>query len=405
MKRKKIVENEYLEKQVHKLNKIGIALTSEQNLDKLLEMIVWEARNLVNCDAGSLYIKKDDLLDFVVSQNDTMTKRLGEAKIKELFKTFSLPITKESVSGYTALTGEILNIPDVYEISKNSEYKINLDYDRRNQYRSRSMLVVPLKDNENKVIGVIQLINALDKAGNIIPFSGAMAEELICSLGSQAAVAIKNAQLTKDLKAAYLDTIYCLSEAAESKDKDTGMHIQRVSNYSVALGKKLGLAERELELILYASPMHDIGKVGIPDAVLLKPGKLDVEERKIIEQHTVIGGNILSKAKGPFSKISKEIALTHHEKFDGTGYPNKLIGEEIPLSGRIVALADVFDALINKRCYKSAMSCDDVIEIIKKESGKHFDPKIVTAFFDSYKEIIEIFEKNKDTPLENSTKI
>ncbi|MEW6089052.1 MAG: HD domain-containing phosphohydrolase [bacterium] len=394
------MENGYLEKQVHKLNKIGIALTSEQNLDRLLEMIVREARNLVNCDAGSLYIKRDNFLDFVVSQNDTLTKRLGEAKIKELFKTFSLPITKESVSGYTALTGEILNIPDVYEIPKNMEYKINLDYDQRNRYRSKSMLVVPLKDNENKVIGVIQLINALDEFGNIISFPGKMIEELVCSLGSQAAIAIKNAQLNKALKEAYLDTIYCLSEAAESKDKDTGMHIQRVSNYSVTLGRKLGLNENELELILYASPMHDIGKVGIPDAVLLKPGRLDIEERKIIEQHTVIGARILSNAKGQVLKMSKDIALTHHEKYDGTGYPNKLKGNEIPLSGRIVALADVFDALINRRCYKSAMSYDEVCEIIKKESSRHFDPDIVNAFFGTYKEIKEILEKYNDMPQE-----
>lgn len=389
------MEDGYLTKQLHKLNKIGIALTSEQNLDRLLEMIVSEARSLVNCDAGSLYIKRDNFLDFAVNQNDTLTKRMGEAKIKELFKAFSVPITKESVSGYTALTGEVLNIPDVYEIPKGMDYKINLDYDRRNQYRSRSMLVVPLKDNENKVIGVLQLINAMDESGNVISFSGEMVEELVCSLGSQAAIAIKNAQLARELKEAYLDTIYCLSEAAESKDIDTGMHIQRVSNYSVALGKKLGLNENELELLLYASPMHDIGKVGIPDAVLLKPGRLDPEERKIIEQHTVIGAHILSKAKNPFSKVSKDIALTHHEKYDGTGYPNKLKGEEIPLAGRIVALADVFDALINKRCYKSAMPYEDACEIIKKESSHHFDPNVVTAFFEAYEDIREIFERYK----------
>lgn len=387
------MQNECLEKQVHELNKIGIALTSERNLDRLLAMIVSEARSFVNCDAGSLYIKRDNLLDFVVSQNDTLTKRLGEARIKELFKTFSVPITKESVSGYVALTGEVLNIPDVYEIPKDSDYKINLDYDRRNQYRSKSMLVVPLKDSENKVIGVLQLINAMNESGEVISFSGQMVEELVCSLGSQAAVAIKNAQLTKELKEAYLDTIYCLSEAAESRDEDTGMHIQRVSNYSMTLGRKLGLSENELELILYASPMHDIGKVGIPDAVLLKPGKLEPEERKIMEQHTVIGAHILSKAKGPFSKMSGDIALTHHEKYDGTGYPNKLKGEEIPLPGRIVALADVFDALVNKRCYKSAMPCESACEIIKEGSGHHFDPNVVAAFFDAYEGIKKIFEK------------
>ena len=395
------MENEYLEKLVHNLNKIGIALTSEHNLDKLLEMIVREARNLVCCDAGSLYIKRDGYLDFVVSQNDTLTKRLGEAKIKELFKTFSLPITKESVSGYTALTGEILNIPDVYDIPKNREYKINSDYDYRNQYKSKSMLVVPLKDNENKVIGVIQLINALDKSGSVIPFSGEMVEEFVCSLGSQAAIAIKNAQLTKELKDAYLDTIYRLALTAEFRDKDTGMHIQRISNYSVVLGKKLGLSESELELLLYASPMHDIGKVKIPDAVLLKPGKLDPEERKIIELHTIYGGEILSKSKSPVLIKSEEIALTHHEKYNGTGYPNKLKEEEIPISGRIVALADVFDAMVSKRCYKSAISCDDVCEIIRKESSRHFDPNVVTAFFDAYKEIKDVFEKYKDMPQED----
>jgi putative two-component system response regulator len=156
------------------------------------------------------------------------------------------------------------------------------------------------------------------------------------------------------------------------------------------------VSQEEVELIYYASPMHDIGKIGIPDSILLKPGKLTPEERKIMETHTIIGGRILDNPESELIAMSREIALTHHEKWDGSGYPNAIRGEEIPISGRITALADVFDAMSSKRCYKEAFSDEFVLPEIRASSDKHFEPKMVEVFFDVWEEIKQVREEYKD---------
>jgi putative two-component system response regulator len=187
-------------------------------------------------------------------------------------------------------------------------------------------------------------------------------------------------QAFEAIKTASLDTIYRLSRAAEFKDEDTGAHIQRISHYAAATARKMGLKEKTIESILYAAPMHDIGKIGIPDRVLLKPGKLDQDEWKIMMQHTLFGGRILEGADKGFLRVGEVIALTHHEKWDGNGYPHGLKGRKIPLVGRIVAVCDVFDALISKRPYKEPFSLEKSFEIIREGRGGHFDPNVVDAF-------------------------
>lgn len=185
----------------------------------------------------------------------------------------------------------------------------------------------------------------------------------------EAEVASRTEQLRQafeKIKAASLDTIYRLSRAAEYKDEDTGTHIRRMSYYAIAVARKLGLDESTVETILYAAPMHDIGKIGIPDQILLKPGKLDPEEWEIMKQHTVIGGKILEGSDAEFIQLAEVIALSHHEKWDGSGYPNGLKGSEIPLAGRITAIADVFDALTSKRPYKEPFSVGKSFGIIRE---------------------------------------
>jgi putative two-component system response regulator len=375
--------------QILKLNKIGIALTSMHELDDLLELIVTEARGLTNSDAGSLYIREGDVLRFSVSQNRTLRDRLGEEGMRALFTPFTLPISRHSLAGYVASTGEVVSLADAYHIPGHKVYRFNRQFDERNDYRTKSMLVVPMKNQDGEIIGVIQLINALDGEGRVTMYD-MQSEELIQSLASQAAVAIQNAQLTMALKKAHYDTILRLSVAAEYRDEDTAMHITRVSRYSRLLGKQLGLSRSEVELLHYASPMHDVGKLGIPDAILQKPGRLTVDERKVMERHTIIGANILAPPDSPIMEASEIVALTHHEKFDGTGYPRGQKGEEIPLKGRIVALADVFDALSTPRCYKPAFDVDRALNIVKEECGSHFDPSVVEAFFDILDQIMEI---------------
>ncbi len=197
---------------------------------------------------------------------------------------------------------------------------------------------------------------------------------------------------SEKLKRASRDTVIRLSQAAEYKDEDTGSHIQRMGYYSASIAEKMGLIGEESEAILYAAPMHDIGKIGIPDRILLKPGKLDPDEWEIMKQHTVIGGRLLNGSDSYLINMAETIAMTHHEKWDGSGYPNGIAGNDIPIVGRITAIADVFDALTSKRPYKDAFSVEKSFQIIRESSGTHFDPKVVEAFFAVQKEIREIRE-------------
>lgn len=194
----------------------------------------------------------------------------------------------------------------------------------------------------------------------------------------------------QELHKAYLDTIHRLVLAAEFKDEDTGDHIVRMSRYSALIGEKLGLKPMEVQNIQYASPMHDVGKIGIPDNILMKPGKLTHDEFETMKAHTTIGGKILANSKSDILKVAEQIAISHHEKWNGKGYPQGLAGEKIPLVGRIVSVADVFDALTSRRPYKDPFPVEKASNIIKKERGEHFDPCVVDVFQKNTDEILRI---------------
>lgn len=198
------------------------------------------------------------------------------------------------------------------------------------------------------------------------------------------------------LKEASLDTIYRLCRAAEYRDENTGGHIKRMSEYAAAVGRRMGLNERTVEGILYAAPMHDVGKIGIPDRILLKPGKLIEEEWEIMKQHTLIGARILEGSSGGFISLAAIIALTHHERWDGNGYPNGLHSRQIPLVGRITAIADVFDAMTSMRPYKQPFSLEKAFAIIEHSRGTHFDPAVVDAFLSIKEEILVIKENGEN---------
>jgi putative two-component system response regulator len=200
-------------------------------------------------------------------------------------------------------------------------------------------------------------------------------------------------QASDKLKEASLDTIYRLSVASEYKDQDTGTHIKRMSHYCSAVARHMGLDENTVTAILYAAPMHDLGKIGIPDKILAKPGKLDSVERDIMKLHTIIGAKILNRSDEEFIKLGGTIALSHHEKWDGSGYPNGLKGTAIPISGRIAAIADVFDALTSKRPYKEPCSVEKSLVIIRRWSENYFDPDVVDAFMAIQDEILAIKEQ------------
>ena len=197
-------------------------------------------------------------------------------------------------------------------------------------------------------------------------------------------------QASDKLRTASLDTIYRLSMASEYKDQDTGTHIKRMSHYCAAIARRMGLDENTITAILYAAPMHDLGKIGIPDKILAKPGKLDPVEQDIMKLHTIIGAKILSRSDEEFIKLGGTIALSHHEKWDGSGYPNGLKGTAIPISGRIAAIADVFDALTSKRPYKEPISVERSLVIIKSWREIYFDPEIVDIFLGVQDDIFAI---------------
>lgn len=201
---------------------------------------------------------------------------------------------------------------------------------------------------------------------------------------------------TKALNQSRLEIIRRLGLAAEYKDNETGMHVIRMSYYCKVMATAIGMSNEEIELILNASPMHDIGKIGIPDNILGKPGRLNAQERAIMEQHTIIGAKIIGEHENPLLDMARTVALTHHEKWDGTGYPHGMKADNIPIVGRIVAVADVFDALVSKRPYKEAWSFERAVAVIKKESGKHFDPRLVEVFVANIDEIIQLAKSNAD---------
>ena len=405
-------------KKLQNIIQLGVEVSQIGDLDVLLEKILSEARSLVNADAGSIYIQEKDQLKFSYAQNETLRKKLGPNK-KLIYTTFSMPITEKSIAGFVALEGKLLNIRDAYKIPSRMPYSFNSSYDKLAGYETHSMLTVPLKNNRGDCIGVLQLINAQDKESNIIPFDKDD-ESYIKPFAIYAAVAIERAQLTRT-------TIMRMISMAELRDpKETGAHVNRVAAYSLEIyehwAQKKGIQRREIDkqrdAFRMAAMLHDVGKVAISDMILKKPGRFTDDEYEIMKQHAPAGARLFSGARSDFDLIAAEVALTHHERWDGKGYPGWIDvdsgeplpkhkdrksgkargrkGQEIPIWGRIVALADVFDALSSNRVYKEAWTEEDVLQKIKEDKGKHFDPDIVECFFEVYDQIRAVSQRYPD---------
>jgi response regulator RpfG family c-di-GMP phosphodiesterase len=233
---------------------------------------------------------------------------------------------------------------------------------------------------------------------NVIYFEGSKKlnewdRYLIEIYSTNVSVAFDNIYLNEEAEHTQMEIIFTLGEIAETRSKETGNHVKRVAEYSKLLALKYGISEKEAEIIRLASSMHDVGKVAVPDAILNKPGKLTPEEFEIIKNHTQHGYAMLNHSSRDIFKAAAIIAHQHHEKYNGQGYPNGLAGEDIHIYGRIAALADVFDALNTDRVYKKAWALEDTLKYFTEESGHHFDPKLVTLFFDNLPGILKIREK------------
>jgi len=398
---------------------LGIELNQVQDLDILMERVLNEARQFVNADAGSIYIRREEQLDFSYTQNDTLQDRLPPGE-KLIYTTFSMPIDQKSIAGYVAATGNPLNITDVYELEATLPYSFSKQFDEASGYKTQSVFTVPLKTANGAILGILQIINAQDESRNKIPFSE-QDEKIMVHFASIAAVALERAQMTRAI-------LLRMIKMAELRDpKETGPHVNRVAGYAVEIyerwAQRRNLDPKEIDktrdVLRMAAMLHDVGKVGTSDLILKKPARLTAEEFEIMKQHTLYGARLFGDRQSDFDVAAAKVALNHHEKWNGTGYPgyiDLLTGdplsdrvkpdgsargkkeEEIPLFGRIVALTDVFDALSSKRCYKEAWDESQVLKTIEQDAGSHFDPELVEIFFSSLKMIRAIQERYKDEP-------
>ena len=388
-------------------------LYSIRDKDILLERILTEARQALNADAGSIYLVEGKRLVIHYAQNATLQKRLKPGE-KLPFSIFSFPINDETIAGAAVKAKQLINEPDVYAISPDKQYKFGTISDTITGYKTVSTLTMPLIAVSGDVLGVLQMINALDIHGYIRAFTSD--DELFLShFAANAAATLMHASLTREM-------ILRMVQMAELHDpRETGLHIHRVSNYAVeiydrwAFNHNIHRHEREefRDALKIAAMLHDVGKIGISDSILKKPGKLTPDEYRIMQSHTWRGSKLFLSGNSTVDTMSRDIALRHHENWDGSGYPghisletgailkyNKkhtaaqgLIGEEIPLGARITALADVYDALSCKRVYKEEWSEDKILEEIQRLRGIKFDPEITDAFFEIVPRIQAIKER------------
>jgi HD-GYP domain-containing protein (c-di-GMP phosphodiesterase class II) len=384
-------------------------LSRIQDLDLLLERILFEARKTVHADAGSIYVKQTveeaghnvEKLFIKYAQNDTIQKDLPPGQ-KMIYSVFSVPVNEKSISGYCALTGKLINVPDMYDIPADAPFSFNSSFDKITGYKTTSTLTFPLITAEGRLLGVIQVINAKDKQKKTIAFS----EDdnlIITHFAANATLALQRAYMTRLM-------ILRMIKMAELRDpKETGPHVNRVAGYTVEIydrwAYKHGIPaierDRFRDTLRIAAMLHDVGKVAISDVILKKPARFTPEEYIIMQHHTMYGAGLFDDPLSLEDNTAKDIALTHHENWDGTGYPGwidpvtqipiktdengKPLGrkqEEIPLSGRIVAIADVFDALCSKRVYKEPWSEEQVLAEIRQLGGSKFDPELVDIFFE-----------------------
>jgi signal transduction protein with GAF and PtsI domain len=389
---KKTITNE----QLRRLFTIDTNLNRIQDLDLLLEEILRGARLTVRADAGSIYLLEDDRLHFRYSQNETLKKQLTPGE-KLPYRRFDIAVNNKSIAGYCAHKGRLVNISDAYRIPSSAPYAFNPEPDRVSGYHSRSMLSFPLKTNTGAVLGVLQLINARGPRGGIRTFTEDD-EQLVSHFSSSATLALQRAQITRTM-------ILRMIRMAELRDpKETGPHVNRVAGYATEIylrwaarrGVDLKTVQRNADVFRMAAMLHDVGKVGIDNEILKKPGKLSAEEYEVMKTHTVIGSSLFQDSQSEFDAVAGEVCITHHERWDGTGYPNRLVGEAIPLWGRITAVADVYDALSCHRVYKEAWTQERVLEEIRSQSGKQFEPEMVDLLFESLPALNQIFERYPD---------
>ncbi len=344
---------------------IGQAVAAEKNIDLLIKTIAEETKTAMNADRCTVYLYDKE-------HNELYSKVATGLDTKEL----RVPADK-GLAGHVVKTGETINIKDAY-----NDKRFNPDVDKKTGYRTKNMLCIPIKNFNQEIIGVFQVINKFDE------YFTPDDEDLLVAIASSAGISLENAQLFEkqrkllEEQKVILDSfIETLAASIDARDKITSGHSSRVRMFATLIAREFGMEKHDLYVLERAAALHDIGKIGIRDSVLQKEGKLTPEEYKHIQEHVEITHHILEKihSSKDFEEIT-EIACSHHEKYDGSGYYRHLKGEEIPFGGRILAVSDVFDAITSKRHYRDKMPIEKVIDIIMNGSGSHFDPQVVEKF-------------------------
>ncbi|SIO37792.1 HD-GYP domain-containing protein [Fibrobacter sp. UWB11] len=349
-------------------------IAAEHKTDSLLVLMADLGRKIVQADRCSLWLIDEE-------KNELWTK------VAHGVSELRIPLSAGFV-GYSLKTGEPVLVEDAYR-----DARFDRRSDIKNGYHTTSVMTMPL-ESDGRVMGVFQAIN---KVGDNVFFSSKDLERLkLISVYSAKTIesAIRAQKLesyagkleryTNELKSAHMELIRILGEVSEFRSQEVGDHIHRVAEISLKLARYLGLSLEQQELIFYAAPLHDLGKVGIPDVILNKAGRLTPEEYSRMKAHSIIGRTLLRDSKTDLLCMASDIAGAHHERWDGMGYPDKLKGEEIPLAARICAVADVLDALSSPRCYKAAWPEDRVKEEMKNSRGTHFQPELIDILMEHW---------------------
>ncbi len=360
-----IPENNRQEDPLIALLKVGRTIAVETNIDTLLTIIAQEIKQALNADRCTVFLLDEE-------KHELWSKVALGLEMQEIRFASNL-----GLAGHVATTGETVNIKDAY-----TDKRFNKEIDMQTGYKTKTILCMPIRNLSHQIVGVFQVLNKKD--GEFTNKD----EDLLIAIGSSAGIALENANLfnkqkilieeQKQLFSSFIDT---LSASIDARDKITSGHSKRVTMYASLICDELDMNEKEKEVIKHASLLHDIGKIGIKDSILQKEGKLTPEEYDHIKLHANMTHDILGKiyVSKEFENVA-QIASSHHEKYDGTGYFLGLKGDDIPLGGRILAVSDVFDAITSKRHYRSKMKIDDAIKVLIDGSNKHFDKKIVDVF-------------------------
>ncbi len=393
----------------------------DQSVRGLLDKILLKSRLLTRAEAGTIFIARragrKRWLEPASIQNDAIAVRRAD---------FVVPVGPGTIAGHVADQGKVVLLDDVYRIPARSLFKFDPAREHKD-YKTRSMLCFPLKNYQDEVTGVVQLINCRTRRGRKpVPFDADVAD-LVVPIARVAGHSIERAAMLEQIKRknrslrdrnrrldeqrqhierlqaeteeAFQLSIRLLARAAEIHDEETGNHIVRVNEYSYFIARQLGMPDAWCDEIRYSAQLHDVGKMSVDSAVLKKEGPLDAGERAEMDRHTVYGHRIL--AASPRLHLGAEIALNHHEKWDGTGYPNGLAGEDIPLSARIVQLADVYDALRSARPYKPAFNHSRTVSILtdgddRIDPARHFDPRLIALFREHHHGFAQIWDRLQD---------